>query len=445
MSGERTSGGVIGVIADDFTGAAEIGGVAVRYGLTAEIWSPATAAWSTATETSFFPERPTSDVDVICLDTNSRACPPDVATKRVAQGATAVHSTFFPGGCTFPRAMLFKKTDSVLRGQVAAELTGLMDATGRKRVLLVPANPSLGRTVQDGRYLIQGTPLDQTHFAHDPEYPARTADVAMLIAGPQMQAEGSTVPVYVLNPARASEMSTVSSGIIVGEASTHEDVVAWAASLDATTIPAGAAEFFGAFLETREGGQGGHTTKYGTLNATEGEEHPNTRDTALFVVGSTSDASRTFCLRCEAHHIPVIRIPMQLFEEKGNTAGWIGRWEADVLQAFEHSPREGGQGSSVVVAIDRPLCRVPGLPQRLSGYLATVTQRVLSQQPVSVVFVEGGATAVALVRQFGWDRMRVKQELAPGSVSLQSMDGTGPLLAMKPGSYVWPEEVWPWT
>jgi uncharacterized protein YgbK (DUF1537 family) len=240
-------------------------------------------------------------------------------------------------------------------------------------------------------------------------------------------------------------MSTVGSGIIVGEANTPEDVVAWAASLDTATIPAGAAEFFGAFLETQGCGQVGHTAKYDTLRAAKGKGHPNNRDTALFVVGSTSDASRAFCQRCEAHHIPVVRIPMQLFEEKGNTAGWIGRWEADVLQAFELSPREGGQGRSVVVAIDRPLCRAPGLPQRLSGYLATVTQRVLSQQPVSVVFVEGGATAVALVRQFGWDRMRVKQELAPGSVSLQSMDGTGPLLAMKPGSYVWPEEVWPWT
>ena len=96
----------------------------------------------------------------------------------------------------------------------------------------------------------------------------------------------------------------------------------------------------------------------------------------------------------------------------------------------------------VMVAIDRPLRREPGLPRRLSGYLGAVVERVLQRWTVAQVFVEGGATAKALVQRMGWKRLLVYRELAPGVVSMQAEGCPGPLLTMKPGSYPWPEEVW---
>ena len=63
--------------------------------------------------------------------------------------------------------------------------------------------------------------------------------------------------------------------------------------------------------------------------------------------------------------------------------------------------------STVIIAIDRPLRREPDLPQRLTGYLGAAVEVVLASVAVNHLLVEGGATAAALIRRFGWDRLHV--------------------------------------
>jgi uncharacterized protein YgbK (DUF1537 family) len=86
------------------------------------------------------------------------------------------------------------------------------------------------------------------------------------------------------------------------------------------------------------------------------------------------------------------------------------------------------------------------MPQVLGGHLSAVVEQVLSRQPVDRLFVEGGATAAALVRQLGWERLRVCREWATGVVSMHAervppAGRARPLLTMKPGSYAWPDEI----
>ena len=95
---------MIVVIADDFTGAAELGGVALRYGLTAEV------------QTEF---NVRVDADLIAVDADTRSCTAQEAAKRVASVAGLCQED------TVER--VFKKVDSVLRGQVIAELTALLE------------------------------------------------------------------------------------------------------------------------------------------------------------------------------------------------------------------------------------------------------------------------------------------------------------------------------
>ena len=72
----------------------------------------------------------------------------------------------------------FQKTDSALRGNIAAELGVLLEITARVRAVFVPANPSRGRTIRGGEYWIGDTPLHETDFARDPQHPSTTANVA---------------------------------------------------------------------------------------------------------------------------------------------------------------------------------------------------------------------------------------------------------------------------
>ncbi len=153
---------MIGVIADDLTGAAEIGAVGLRHGLTAEIVRHG---------------QPGASTDLVCVDTDSRACHPAEAAKRAAAAAELLQ--------TAGARWIYKKVDSVLRGQVTAELEAVMKQLKLARALLLPANPSLGRTIKDGHYFLGGRPLHKTEFARDPHFPRRSSQVLRLVKIPR--------------------------------------------------------------------------------------------------------------------------------------------------------------------------------------------------------------------------------------------------------------------
>jgi uncharacterized protein YgbK (DUF1537 family) len=66
---------------------------------------------------------------------------------------------------------------------------------------------------------------------------------------------------------------------------------------------------------------------------------------------------------------------------------------------------------------------------------------VLAGSGVGRLYVEGGATARAIVERLGWVRLAVHAELAPGIVALQPIGAAAPLVIPKPGSYPWPDPI----
>src|SRR3954454_19384753 len=122
---------MIGVIADDLTGAAELGAVGKRLGLKAEIVCN---------------NEPGSTADLVCVDTDSRSCTASEAAKRAAAGAKLLQAA----GARW----IYKKVDSVLRGNVTAEVEAVMQQLGLNRALVLPADPSLGRIIRDGQYFV---------------------------------------------------------------------------------------------------------------------------------------------------------------------------------------------------------------------------------------------------------------------------------------------------
>jgi uncharacterized protein YgbK (DUF1537 family) len=139
-------------------------------------------------------------------------------------------------------APAFKKVDSVLRGPVRAELEAAMAVAGKRRALLLPANPSLGRTIRAGQYAIDGVPLDETAFRSDPDYPAHSSSVIELLR----RTDGHEF-IFSLRLGPLPD-----SGIVIGDADTLDDIAAWAALLDDDTLAAGGSDFFRALLH-REG------------------------------------------------------------------------------------------------------------------------------------------------------------------------------------------------
>jgi D-threonate/D-erythronate kinase len=155
---------MVGVVADDLTGAAD-GGVQLARG-------------GYRTAVAFHGEPLVAEgVDALAADTDSRAAGRRAGIARVGDATRALAAA----------SILVKKIDSTLRGPIAAEIAAALEASGRRRAIVAPAFPAAGRTTVDGVQLVDGEPVHRTRFADDPVSPVREAHVPTLLA-----AEGLT-------------------------------------------------------------------------------------------------------------------------------------------------------------------------------------------------------------------------------------------------------------
>lgn len=377
---------LVGIIADDLTGAAELAGVAWRFGFTAEIHTDSTS--------------PTS-AEVIAIDTDSRHCDTAEAARRVVAAAQHLKAL----GVEW----IYKKVDSVLRGSVLVETEALLDTLKLDRALLVPANPGLGRVVRDGNYFIAGTPVHETDFRNDPQHPRTSSRIL------EMLGRSNSRLITVCRP----EQPLPAGGIIVGEAASKDDLQAWAAKWDSTILPVGAAEFFAAVLRSKMCGE--------VLRPISAPVLAN--GPILFVCGSLSASTQDFLDDCRQRGWPVFPMSAGLLDEQVSVDESVQAWAQEVVTAL----RQHGQS---VMAIDLP--RVKAGAGRLTGLLMAAVKTVLRETPVAQINAEGGATAVALMQAMGWNRLQVLREVSPGVVTLRVGPDGNIAFTMKPGSYKWP-------
>jgi uncharacterized protein YgbK (DUF1537 family) len=384
---------MIGVIADDLTGAAEIGAVGLRHGLRAEIVRTG---------------RPSGRADVVCMDTDSRSCPAEEAGKRAATAARELRAA----GAQW----IYKKVDSVLRGQVTAEMEAVMRELKLPRALLLPANPSLGRTIRNGQYFVHGKLIHKTEFARDPEYPRRSSQVLHLLKVPE------EYPLRLVQ----DERLLFDRSIVIGEAALSADVREWASIFEREgTLAAGGAEFFNALLD-REKPVNGNAVK-------NPPSPPPGRE--LFVCGVSTVSCRKFVSAARRNKQPVFTLPVELVWGAEFTPATVAAVTRRVVAAFESHSR-------VILAVGLPNVRHVEVAKRLSQNVVDLAERVIKSVPVARVFAEGGATAAELVRRMGWSRLTVEREVAPGVATLTVEHDQPLLLTIKPGTYTWPAQ---WT
>ncbi|MDR3096699.1 MAG: four-carbon acid sugar kinase family protein [Paraburkholderia sp.] len=118
-----------------------------------------------------------ADADTIAVDTDTRRLAPEDASART----TAAYAEMSVSG-----QRLYKKIDSTLRGNWAAEVAGLQALAGM--AIVAPAFPATGRTVRDGRVYVHGEPLEQT-ATWQLEHAGLSADIATQLAAAGLAAE----------------------------------------------------------------------------------------------------------------------------------------------------------------------------------------------------------------------------------------------------------------
>jgi uncharacterized protein YgbK (DUF1537 family) len=379
-------------VADDITGAAEIAAVGRTFGLTAQLQI------KIARSTSH---------DLVVVDTDTRY--------RSSESVSDIEQAL--ASCDKSSVeWYYKKVDSVLRGNVAQELCAMMHILHKNRAILAPANPTKARVISNGQYFINGQPLEKTDFANDPEYPAKSSSIVELLNVPR------DCPLHIRT---YKTYNSSENGIIIAEAESMNDLVRWSEHMDEHTLAAGGSDFFSAMLEKKL--PSSKASSEINVAAISGKK--------LFVCGSTSQTSRKAVAQAGDLGIPVCPMPDILFKNTPADDTLIGKWVDDVLDALSKSGR-------VITAILQPVVRDSKLAQNLRMKTATLVRMILNMEKITELFIEGGATAEAVLHELQWDTFNVTAEYAPGVVQMCVLGKPDNYVTIKPGSYPWPDRIW---
>ncbi|CAN5129061.1 four-carbon acid sugar kinase family protein [soil metagenome] len=146
------------ILADDLTGAADCAIPFARRGARVSVhWNAATVDQA---------------ADVVSFD---------AATRGLSAGEAAERHRGLLDVLPWRGRRVFKKIDSTLRGQPAAEIAAVLAATGLRSALCAPAFPAQGRVTRGGRVFVNGVPLEATTlWAQDRTY--ASGDLAAMLA-----------------------------------------------------------------------------------------------------------------------------------------------------------------------------------------------------------------------------------------------------------------------
>jgi uncharacterized protein YgbK (DUF1537 family) len=201
---------LMGVIADDFTGACDVGVQFRKRGLETVILTDVKNLCGLK-----------ASVDAVVVDTETRNLAPKAAYEKVQQTL----KTFGK----FRVKLFYKKIDSTLRGNIGVELDAVLDELELDGILLAPSYPQQGRTVVNGQVFVRGVSLEETEFAFDLLNPVRESQIRKLIWQQSNRKIG-----YVNLPMVRAEINKLKNSlkrlleegnqIIVADAETQEDL-----------------------------------------------------------------------------------------------------------------------------------------------------------------------------------------------------------------------------
>ena len=185
---------LIGLIADDFTGAMDSGAQFVKAGLPARLKLTGEGS---------------AQVEII--NTASRELAESEAVERCRQAARSLAGR-----------KLFKKIDSTLRGHVGAEIEAVLQNSNYHKALVCPAAPLQGRVVRGGQVFVEGRLLADSSFKNDPTYPARTSQLTRLIQRPAAHLALAVVRQPIEELGRA--IAALPEAIVTADAETPADL-----------------------------------------------------------------------------------------------------------------------------------------------------------------------------------------------------------------------------
>lgn len=412
----------MGVVADDVTGANDIGGLFARAGLLTHIYPFAEGE----------PLALVGEPDIVILDTNARLDSREGAYAKVMAATRALQRA----GCR----QFFSKTSSAFVGPVGAYFDAMLDACGESFAVVVVGLPQNGRLTRDGLHYVHGRLLAESEFRHDPIHPMTRSNLVEILQSQTRRAVGLVGHTVV---ARGPEAVRAQLAAL---RTSHQYAIVDVVDEAAVTIIAQAVHDCPVLC--------GSSALAGALPEAWGmtRERPvrldlpaHSRLGLLCVAGSLMPQTAAQIQHVQQRGALTQQLDArQLFDDEARAVliEALAEKSAAALQAGHdlvlHSPNE-----PALVAETRALGAARGLSHTetarlVSRTLAEVAGRVLARIGHNRLVVAGGETSAAVCARLGVRGLRVWQEIQPGLPSCVSLPSAGaePLwLVLKSGSF----------
>lgn len=407
---------ILGVIADDFTGATDIAGMLVKGGMR-------------TIQTIGVPAKGTipDDVDAVVVALKTRSIP---AADAVAQSLDALKA-LQAAGCVrffFKYCSTFDSTDA---GNIGPVGDALLDALKARQAIYCPAFPVNGRTIFFGHLFVGDVLLSDSHMKHHPLTPMTDASLVRvlarqtphkvgLVALKQVQS-GSAVLREALDKLAAAGVRHV---VVDAVADTDLGIIGEAIG-DDTLVTGGSGVALGLPAAYRRRGLMAHRSGADALPKTEGA--------SAVLAGSCSAATLGQIKAFKGAHLALDTDAICRGED---VAGTALAWAREKL----------GKAPILLSASDTPeavktLQAKYGIEQSSQAIERTMAAlaRGLVEAGVGRLVVAGGETSGAVVSALDVTALRIGPEIDPGVPWTASVGARPLLLALKSGNFGAPD------
>ncbi|WP_037581517.1 four-carbon acid sugar kinase family protein [Sporolactobacillus terrae] len=351
-----------------------------------------------------------SEFDAIGFHTDSRGISKEDAYKAVydiTSKASGMDVKFFN-----------KRIDSTLRGNVGAEIDGMMDALPNDIIsMLVPGFPNSGKIVIGNYMLVNGTPLENTDVRNDPTSPVLTSRVAAIVRQQSKKPVGVITMETILEGVNAIELNIkvlVNNGvkIIIFDSCTNEDIVKIAKAVLATDLP---------FISVDPGPFTNALVKELTP-----VETTKSKQKALFIIGTVSGIITDQMADFKATYAPyTVKINSEDFLYADRAKNEIERVTNDILSNIEDhhlfviaTMNEKSDKIDLDAASKTAHLSVHDASEKICASVAEIGYQIVqrSNNQIGGVYTSGGDITKSFLKRCQANGIEIKDEIIPLAV-----------------------------
>src|SRR5579872_4528610 len=407
---------ILGIIADDFTGATDIAGMLVKNGMR-------------TIQTIGIPAQGTipDDVDAVVVALKTRSI---AAKEAIAQSLDALKA-LQAAGCVrffFKYCSTFDSTD---RGNIGPVGDALLDALGGKQAIYCPAFPENGRTIFFGHLFVGDILLSDSHMRHHPLNPMTDSSLVRVLARQTRHKVGLVPPKQVQSGSAALRSALdklafegVRHVVVDAVADTDLGIIGEAVG-DEPLVTGGSGVALGLPAAYRRRGLLAHKSGVDSL--------PKVSGAAAVLAGSCSAATLSQIANFKGAHLAL-------------DTDAICRGEKVAEGALAWAKAKLGNGPILLSASDKPEAvkalqakyGVDKSSQAIERTMAELAQGLVASG-VGRLVVAGGETSGAVVGALEVTALRIGPEIDPGVPWTASVGGKPLLLALKSGNFGAPD------